>query len=162
MSSTENMSKAQLQERLKAKGDAISGRFESIESKIPGKLPTLMSAVKGGAKSKVGLAVGAGLLIGLIVFRRKSSPKPIQYSDGLDRLSNQLASRIADLLSKGSSSQEAIRKALEEQPPLMNLSPESESLLSSALKQVLQASVSMFGSQVADYLRNRKKEDTSS
>ncbi len=69
----ENLTKAQIEQRLKEKSQAISGRFESLESKVPGKMPVLLSVVKQGAKSKVAMAVGAGLLVGFIFFRKKSS-----------------------------------------------------------------------------------------
>ena len=162
MDSTKNMTKAELEQRLKAKGDAISGRFESMEKKSPLSLPSLKSTLMAGSKSKVFLAVGAGLLVGAVFFRRGKSSKPIQYDDGLERLSSQLATRIADALSKGNDSQDAVRKALEEQPPLMRLSPETEGLLTSSLKQVMQTGVAMVGNQIAEYLRNRKKQDLSS
>ena len=161
MEDTKHMSKAQLEQRLKEKGDAISGRFESIESRIPKKIPSLLSAATKGSKSNMFLAVGAGLLVGMVLFRRKSS-KAVPYDDGLENLSTQLAHRIAKGLSQGADSKEAVRKALEEQPPLMALSPETESILTSALKQVFQVGVSMAGSQLSDYLRNRKKTDQSS
>lgn len=155
---TGNLTKADLELLLKEKGQAISSRLETFESKIPHKMPSLLSAVKLGRKSRIGLAVGAGLLVGVILFRRKSSPKAIKYDDGLNKLSNQLASRVADLLKKGSDSNDAVRQAFQEQPPLMRLSPDSESVLSTALKQVMQAGVSMIGTEVADYLRKRLRD----
>ena len=133
-----------------------------MENKIPRKLPSLLSTLKTSSTSKVGLAVGVGLLVGIVLFGRRKSGKAIQYDDGLERLSSQLASRIADALSKGDDSREAVRRALEEQPPLMKLSQETEGILSSALKQVMQTGVAMIGNQIADYIRNRNKQDLSS
>ncbi|MDA1028784.1 MAG: hypothetical protein O3B41_07010 [Bacteroidetes bacterium] len=153
-----NLTKEDLELRLKEKGQAISSRFEAYESKIPQKMPSLLSVVKLGPKYRVGLAVGAGLLLGVILFRRKSAPKAIKYDDGLNKLSNQLASRVADLLKKGSDSDDAVRQAFQEQPPLMRLSPDTEGVLSTALKQVMQAGVSMIGAEVAGYLRNRLRD----
>jgi tRNA/tmRNA/rRNA uracil-C5-methylase (TrmA/RlmC/RlmD family) len=158
----ENLTKAQIEQRLKEKSQAISGRFESLESKVPGKMPVLLSVVKQGAKSKVAMAVGAGLLVGFIFFRKKSSSNAIEYDDGVHQLSNQLASRVAELLRKGSNSEEAIHTAFQEQPPLMRLSSETEGVLATVLKQVMQAGVTMAGTELADYLRNRLKEKPSS
>ncbi len=158
----ESLSRAELEKRLKEKSESISGRFESFESKMPGKMPSVASFIKEHKSSKIVLSVGAGLLVGLIIFGRRSSSKQIDYDDGVSRLSSQLASRIADLLQHGSSSDDAVKRAFEEQPPIMRLSKESEGMLSSALKQVMQAGVSMVGSELASYLRNRKKDESSS
>ncbi len=158
---TGNRTKAEIESQLQKKGEAISGRIEKFESKIPKKMPSLLSAVKLGTRSKIGIAVGAGLLVGLIFFRRKSSPQVVEYGDGLNKLSHQLASRVADLLKKGSNSEEAVKQAFDEQPPLMRLSPEAEGVLSTALKQVLQAGVTMAGTELAAYLRNRFQDKPS-
>jgi len=161
-SALENLTRAELEQRLKDKSESISGRFEHIESKMPHRLPNVLSAVKNGAKSKVGLAVGAGLLVGMILFRRKSHPKKIDYDDGLAHLSDELAARIGELLRKGTDSDDAIRRALEEQPPLMRLTKESEGIIKTVGKQVLKASIGLVGSELADYLRKRAKEKQSS
>jgi hypothetical protein len=158
----DELTRPELEQRLKAKSDAITGRFEHIESKLPSRLPTVLSAVKKGAKSKVGIAVGAGLLVGMVLFRRKTHPKQIDYDDGLTHLSHQLAARVAELLRKGKDSDEAVRRAFEEQPPLMRLSPESEGILKTVIKQAFQAGVGLLGSELADYLRKRAKEKQSS
>lgn len=161
-SPSETLTRAELEQKLKEKSESISGRFESFESKIPGKMPSLGSILKANKTSKVALSVGAGLLLGMVLFGRKNGSKPVEYDDGLSRLSSQLAARIADLLQHGANSDDAVKRALEEQPPLMRLSKESEGLLSSALKQLMQTGVTMVGTELASYLRNRKKEEPSS
>lgn len=152
---SESIVKTDLEQRLKEKGEAISSRFGKIESKIPGQGLPVIKALKKKPKLSLGIAVGAGLLLGMMLFRRNSSQKQVEYHDGLDRLSDQLAHRIASLLDKGSDSGDAVRKALKERPPIMNMSAESESVVAGAVKQLLKTSMSIVGTELADYLRNR-------
>ena len=155
---TSELTRAQLEERLKVKSDAISDRFERLESKIPGRVPPLLDKVKNQPKLKVGAAIGAGLLVGLLFFRRSSGSKGIEYHDGLDQLSDQIAKRIAGMMDKGSNSSDAVRKALEEQPPVVNLVPEAEGLFSGAIKQLFHTGVIVFGKELATFVRDRLQE----
>lgn len=95
---SDKLTKEEVEEKLRSKGEDISNRFESIESHIPGRKNPIVIAFRDKKSLKIGLAVGAGLLVGLFLFRSRSGRGQPDYGDGLDGLSGKLGRRISDML----------------------------------------------------------------
>ena len=67
----ERMTKSELEERLRAKADAISGRIGKLESSLPGANLKIPAVLKDKRNLKIGAAVGAGFLVGYLLLNRR-------------------------------------------------------------------------------------------
>jgi len=161
---SQKMSRAEVEQKLQRKGEEISGRFENIESQIPGRKNAIVKAVREKKGLKIGMAVGAGLLVGMMLFRRKSSRDRFDYGDGLDRLSTKLTRKIHGFMDRGEAPEDAVRKALGDVPPLMSFSEENDGILTGALKQLARTGTSILAAELSEYLKSRlsKEEDQNS
>jgi len=152
---SDKLTKEEVEEKLRSKGEDISNRFESIESHIPGRKNPIVTAFREKKSLKIGLAVGAGLLVGLFLFRSRSGRGQPDYSDGLDGLSGKLGRRISDMLENGEDVDEAVRRAFREYPPVLQYGPGTEGVFSGALKQLTRVGANILASELSDYLKTR-------
>ena len=155
---SDKLTKEEVEEKLRSKGEDISNRFESIESNIPGRKNPIVTAFREKKSLKIGLAVGAGLLVGLFLFRSRSGRGQPDYGDGLDGLdglSGKLGRRISDMLENGEDADEAVRRALREHPPVLQYGPGAEGVFSGALKQLTRVGANILASELSDYLKTR-------
>ena len=133
--SREKLTRDQVEERLRSRESSISERLESIESAVPGKALARVKSMSESTKWKIGAAVGAGLLIGLFFATRKSSKGDLGFEDGMDRLADKLAKRIAHEIKKGRDPDEAVRRAMDDIPPVLNLNKKEQGVIGDALSQ---------------------------
>ncbi len=160
---SDKLTKEEVEEKLRSKGEDISNRFGSIESDIPGRKNPLLTAFRERKSLKVGLAVGAGLLVGLFLVRSRSGRNQPDYGDGLDGLSGKLGRTISDMLENGEDADEAVRRALREHPPVLQYGPGTEGVLAGALKQLTRMGANILASELSDYLKTRlAREDKNS
>ncbi len=163
---SEKLTKEEVEEKLRSKGEDISNRFGSIESHIPGRKNLLLTAFREKKSLKVGLAVGAGLLVGLFLIRSRSGRDQPGYGngvDGLDGLSGKLGRKISDMLENGEDADEAVRRALREHPPVLQYGPGTEGVMTGALKQLTRVGANILASELSDYLKTRlAREDKNS
>ena len=152
---SDKLTKEEVEEKLRSKGEDISNRFESIESHIPGRKNLIVTAFREKKSLKIGLAVGAGFLVGLFLFRSRSGRGQPDYGDGLDGLSGKLGRRITDMLENGEDADEAVRRALREHPPVLQYGPGTEGVLTGALKQLTRVGANILASELSDYLKTR-------
>lgn len=147
----------ELEARLKEKSSAISSRFDSLESSIPGKSIKVPAALKNKRNIKVGLAIGAGFLIGYGLLNR--SRQSNDYGESLDRLADKLGDAISDRLKRSDSTEDAVREALEDNPPLVQLTSGKDSVLTGALKQLLNSGSSVLIKELSSWLQKRLADD---
>ncbi len=152
---SQKLSRVEVEQKLQQKGEDISERFETIESQIPGRKNAIVKAVREKKGIKIGLAVGAGLLVGMMLFRGRSPRDDFDYGDGLDRLSGKLAQKIRRMIDRGEEPEEAVRKALSDVPPVMSFSEENEGILTGALKQLARTGTSILAAELSEYLKSR-------
>ncbi len=155
----ETRTREELQARLKEKSQAISGRFDKLESAIPGKNLRVPKALRSKRNIKLGLAIGAGFLVGYQLLNRSRNRSSSDYGDGLERLADRLGDAIADRLSRSDTPEEAVRDALNDHPPIVELNPEREGVLSSAAKQLLNSGGSVLIAEFSKWLQTRLVEE---
>lgn len=147
--------KAELEAKLKAKGEEISGRFDALESRIPGSGSKVGSVLLNKRSAKVGLAIGAGFLVGVFVLGRRRRSSGIDFGEELDHLSDRLGSEIARRLSRGMSPDDAARNALEDVPPVVEVGAGSESVWSGAARQLIKSASSVVAAELGNWLQAR-------
>jgi len=158
----ERLTKEEVELKLQEKSEAISGRFTTLEAQmpsIPGRKNLVVKAIRGKKGVKLGLAVGAGLLVGALLFRRGSSRSDYNYGGGLDQLSLKLSRKIARLIENGHSADDAVRTALDDVPPVLSFSEESEGIIAGALKQLARSGTTLLATELSNYLKRRLSGD---
>lgn len=155
----ESQSREELEARLKEKAKSISSRFDKFESSLPGKNIKVPEVLKKKRNIKLGLAIGAGFLIGYKLLNRNGSGSQRDYGEGLERLADRLGDAISDRLKRADSPKEAVREALEENPPIVQVNSAKEGPLSGAVRQLLNSGSSVLVSEFGRWLQQRLVEE---
>lgn len=158
----EKRTRQDIEAQLKQKSEAISSRFGALESKLPGSSSKVVKVLGNRKNWKVGAAIGAGLFVGVMVFGRRRSNRSIDYGEGLDRLSRRIAESVLDRLEKGQSEQEAVKEALHDVPPVVEVGEAGEGIVSGALRHLLRTSSGLLANEMAHYLSRRFLEEKES
>lgn len=127
-----HLTREQVEQRLRDQESKIAGRIESIESNVPGKSIARISRISADKKLKIGAFIGVGMVVGLFFALRRKSSKPIDLDDGLDRLSSRISDAIREELDSGENPDDAVRKALDKTPPILNLQKKDKSMFGEA------------------------------
>lgn len=149
----------ELEARLKEKTKSISSRFDKFESTLPGKNIKVPDVLKKKKNIKVGLAIGAGFLIGYKLLNRSGSNSRGDYGEGLERLADRLGDAISDRLKRADSPEDAVREALEDNPPIVQMNSGKEGPLSGAIRQLLKSGSSVLVSEFGRWLQQRLVEE---
>jgi hypothetical protein len=155
----DRMTKSELEAKLKAKSDAISGRFGKLESSIPGTSLKIPEALKNKRNLKIGAAVGAGFLVGYLILNRRSRSARGDYSEQLTRLADRLGDAIAERLRRDMGADEAVRDALDEVPPMVELQSGKDGVIGSAVRQLVRSGSSALVSELSRWLQQSLLEE---
>ncbi|MGB1049854.1 MAG: hypothetical protein ACPG3U_09235 [Rhodothermales bacterium] len=155
----EKRTREELEARLKEKASSISERFDSLESNLPGKGLNVPAALKSKRNIKMGLAIGAGFLVGYAILNRSRSRPRGDYGESLDRMADRLGDAISDQLKRSDTPGEAVREALEQNPPIVQLISEKDGVLSGALKQLFRSGSSVLITELSQWLQHRLIEE---
>ena len=156
---SETRTREELEARLKEKANSISGRFDRFESSLPGKNLSIPPALKNKRNIKVGLAIGAGFLIGYKLLNRNRSRSGGDYGDSLERLADRLGDAISDRLNSADSPATAVREALEDNPPIVQMNNGKEGALSGAIRQMLNSGSSLLVAEFGRWLQQKLVEE---
>jgi len=156
---SENRTREELEARLKEKAKSISSRFDRFESSLPGKNLSIPPALKKKKNIKLGLAIGAGFLIGYKLLNRGQSKSGGDYGEGLERLADRLGDAISDRLKRADSPKSAVREALEDNPPIVQMNNEKEGALSGAIRQMLNSGSSLLVAEFGRWLQQKLVEE---
>lgn len=151
-------SKEDLEARLKERSASISRRFSSLEEVIPAMPGSIPEVLKTKRTFKAGLAAGAGFLIGFSILRRRKRHRDTSWEDGVEHLTHRLGDAIVDHLDRSESPEEAVRKALKENPPIIRIRNDSESAFSGALRELLNSGSSLLISELGRWVQHRMLE----
>lgn len=155
----ERMTKSELEEKLRAKSDAISGRFGKLESSLPGSNLKIPAALKDKRNLKIGAAVGAGFLVGYLLLNRRSRSARGDYSEQLTRLADRLGDAIAERLRRDMGTDAAVRDALDEVPPLVELQSAKNGVIGTAVRQLVRSGSSALVSELSRWLQEAVLEE---
>lgn len=155
----ETRSREELEARLKEKAQSISSRFDKFESSLPGKNIKVPEVLRKKRNIKIGLAIGAGFLIGYKLLNRSNKRSGSDYGESLERLADRLGDAISDRLKRSDSPVEAVREALEDNPPIVQMNADREGPLSGAIRQLLNSGSSVLVSEFGRWLQHRLVED---
>lgn len=148
----------QVEARLAEKSRRISDRFDVFESGA-GKSPVAVASRLLSRKSvRIGVAVGAGALVGLwFMTRPRKATSP--WDEGVDALAERLTESVSKRMDKGDDLKDAVRKAVHQNPPLLHLE-EKHGIIKEAVSQlsrvVSSALLREVTRQVSAYLDRRK------
>jgi len=142
--------RAELEARLAKASRRISGRFERLEAHIPSGPTATAKQLLSNKKVRLGLAAGAGLLIGLF-FVRRSRRSSSPYDEGLEAISDRLVQSVVDRLRDGASPEEAVSGAVRESPPVLHLR-ESPGILSEFVSILSKTVSSVVAKEVGKHL----------
>ena len=155
----ERPTRTEIESRLREKADAISGRIGKLESVLPGSGLKVPSALKKKRNLKVGAAIGAGFLVGYMLLNRSGKNSRGDYSEQLERLADRLGDAIATRLRRDMGADDAVRDALEEIPPMVELQQGREGILHTAVKQLLKTGGSTLVNELSRWLQDRLLEE---
>lgn len=155
----ERMTKSELEEKLRAKSDAISGRFGKLESSLPGMNLKIPAALKNKRNLKIGAAVGAGFLVGYLLLNRRSRSARGDYSEQLTRLADRLGDAIAERLRRDMGTDDAVRDALDEVPPMVELQAAKNGVIGTAVRQLVRSGSSALVSELSRWLQESVLEE---
>lgn len=158
----EKRTRQEIEAKLQEKANAISNRFGSLEAKLPGPTSKVVKVLGNRKNWKIGAAIGAGLLVGVMVFGRRRSNRSIDYGEGIDRLSQRIAKSVLDRLEDGQSEEDAIKEALHDVPPIVEMGEVGEGIISGALRHLFRTSSGLLANEMAHYLRDRFLEEKES
>ncbi|MDA0378509.1 MAG: hypothetical protein O3C45_03550 [Bacteroidetes bacterium] len=153
------MTKSELEERLRAKADAISGRIGKLESSLPGANLKIPAVLKDKRNLKIGAAVGAGFLVGYLLLNRRSRSARGDYSEQLTRLADRLGDAIAERLRRDMGTDDAVRDALDEVPPMVELQSAKQGVLGTAVRQLVRSGSSALVSEMSKWLQESVLEE---
>lgn len=156
---SERRTREELEARLKEKASSISSRFDALESSLPGKNIKVPAALKNKRNIKIGLAVGAGFLVGYTLLNRSRNRPGGDYGESLERLADRLGDAISDRLKRSDSTEDAVREALEDNPPIVQLTNGKDGMLSGAVRQLLNSGSSVLVSEFSRWLQHRLVEE---
>jgi hypothetical protein len=153
--------RSQVKARLAEKSRRITDRFEVFESGAGSSPVAVASRMLSRKSVRIGLAAGAGALVGLwLMTRSRKTSAP--WDDGVDELADRLAKSVAKRVEKGDDLKDAVRKAVHQNPPVLHLEEkhgifrEAISQLSRVLSSALVKEVTR---QVSSYLDRRKDSE---
>ena len=149
----------ELEARLKETASSISSRFDTFESSLPGKNIKVPQALRNTRNIKLGLAIGAGFLVGYALLNRSRSRPGGDYGESLDKLADRLGDAISDRMKRSDSAEEAVREALEDNPPIVQLIDGKDGVLSGAVRQLLKSGSSVLLSELSQWLQQRLVEE---
>ncbi len=148
------LTRRQLEDRLGQRANAISDRLTAIESDLPVKPDTLRKLARRKQAAKVSLAVIAGIG-GLLALKKMFRPRNDEYREGVNRVSGAIAREISKGLRKGSSAEDAVRRAMSKRPPVVRLGGgESNGFWSTLLNQTTKQLISALAPEVIEQLKS--------
>lgn len=151
--------KADLEQKLKEKADAISSRMSKLENSLPGSGIKIPEAMKSRRNLRIGAAVGAGFLVGYLLINRKRRGSRSNYSDQLGHLADRLGDAIADRMRNDMGTNDAVRDALEEVPPMVELQSGKVGVIGSSLQYLLKTGGSILASELTRWLQDGMVEE---
>ena len=159
MNVADRMTKSELEAKLRAKADAISGRFGKLESSLPGTNIKIPAALKNKRNLKIGAAVGAGFLVGYLLLNRRSRSARGDYSEQLTRLADRLGDAIGERLRRDMGTDDAVRDALDEVPPMVELQAAQNGVIGSAVRQLVRSGSSALVGELSRWLQDSMLEE---
>jgi len=148
----------ELEARLKGTSSSIRRRLARLESVIPGSGRTLPKLPEVKRTSTWGVAVGVGLWLGWRFVKRSRRHREGSYEDGVAHLADRLETSISEHLDRKRPPSEAVRRALLENPPVIQMAGKEEGLFSGAAKELLRSSSSMLVTELGRWLEHRLVE----
>jgi hypothetical protein len=155
----EKKTRAELESRLQEKASSISSRFDTLESALPGKNIKVPKALKNKRNIKVGLAIGVGFLVGYNLLNRSRSQPSGNYGESLEKLADRLGDAISDRMKQSESTEEAVRDALEDNPPIVQMINGKDGVFAVAVRQLLRSGGTVLISELSQWLQQRLVEE---
>ena len=146
----------EVEARLQQSSSSIASRLEAIESVLPGPSKRVRNLVSKKTLVKAGVVLAASVLAGIVVLRYRRDPKK-EFSHELEHVSSSIGREVRKNLSKGLDADEAVSRALNKRPPILNIGQTESSFWSGMLSQLSGHVASALGPIIAEKIADRFK-----
>jgi len=147
-------SRKQVEESLRNRTSSIASRLEALESELP--VPS--KSIRRLTDRKTLLKAGAGLALSvvayMVVIRFRRDPNR-EFRREIDHVSASIGKEIRKNLGRGFDEEEAVTRALEKRPPVLNIGAAGDSFWSSLMTQLSRHIAAALGPVIGEKIANR-------
>ena len=146
--------KEQVEADLEFRSASITNRLDAIESNLPVPPKQIRNLLTRKTLIRSGVVVAVGMIAGIVFLRRQKDPVK-GFREELGLVSGAIGKEIRKNLSRGLSTDDAVSKALDKRPPVVNMGADGGSVLSNVLSTLSRHIASAIGPVIADKIADR-------
>jgi hypothetical protein len=139
---------------LKQRSSSIASRLEAIESALPVPSKRIRSLASKRTLVRIGAAVAVGAVAGIFILRYHRDPAR-NFTREFENVRSSIGQEIKKNLNKGLDTEDAVSRALDKRPPILNLGGASGTFWSGMLSQLSHHVTSALGPVIAEKIADR-------